>query len=974
MNTTNELIINRPYEMPKKHLKYNRDIRKFEIIEGRRPAGYVIATANSQSFDDPGNFVPLPLVNQIRERVGKWKDAGYPGRTSVTKKLMEHWKDYSERETKFFFCQIEAIETLIWLVEAPENERQGIVIKGDGSEFRRICSKMATGSGKTIVMAMLIAWQVLNKVAYPNDSRFSKNVLVIAPGLTIKSRLQVLQPSNPDNYYQSFDIVPSTMFDQLRQGSIKIINWHALSPLDPEAGPKVVKKGEESNEAFTRRVLGDFGKSKNIIVINDEAHHAWRTNIEAEGKYQRVGDEKDSAEEATIWVGGLDRLHKTRKIATCYDFSATPFAPTGKQTSEETLFTWIVSDFGLNDAIESGLVKTPRVAIRDDGKLTREMKSRFYHIYMDPEVKADLGRKADINEPLPDLVTAAYYSLGKDWLDWKKKWEEAGMETPPVMITVCNRTETAARVEHAFDKGKIAIDELKDPKRILRIDSKVLDEAETKDAESRPRTELEGEEGTTKKDEAELLRLKVDTVGRVGLPGEKIQNIIAVAMLSEGWDAKTVTHIMGLRAFSSQLLCEQVVGRGLRRTSYEVNPDTGLFDSEYVNIFGVPFTFLPHEGGADAPPPSPTFKTRIYADDAKREYEISWPNVIRINHVYRPKLTLELKDVRAIELRPEDTPQLVEIAPIIEGKPDVTKISEIDLEGLGSRFRKQRLVFEAARDVYEQMAPSWEGRKEFLMIQLLGVVEEFIDSKKLIIRGNFYQDDLRRRLLILLNMRKIVQHIFTAIRFENTKELAAVYDKEMPIRSTARMLTWYTSRPAEVTTNSHISHVVVDSTWEASEAFELQRNREVYSWAKNDHIGFVIKYIFNGVIHNYYPDFLIKLRNGKTLVLEIKGIDDQKNKTKRQYLDEWVRAINADGRFGVWSWDVSRRTSDIKDIIQKHATASKKEALETSEPPASKKSENEEDGFAGQVSFGNDGHLEGDSSLKKFSPSSERLN
>jgi type III restriction enzyme len=920
MSYTSELIINSPYEMPTRHLKYIREIRKFEILEGRRPAGYIIATQNSKTFDDPGIFVELPLVNKIRQRVDEWKATGYPGITGITKKLLEHWKEYSERDTKFFFCQIEAIETLIWLVEAPESARQGIEIPGDGSAFQRICSKMATGSGKTIVMAMLIAWQVLNKVAYPKDIRFSKNVLVVAPGLTVKKRLQVLQPANPDNYYQHFDIVPSTMFDQLRQGKIKIINWHVLSPLDPDSGPKVVKKGDETDEAFTRRVLGDFSDSKNIIVINDEAHHAWRTNVKAEGKYQRVGEEKDSAEEATIWIGGLDRIDKTRKIITCYDFSATPFAPTGKQSSEETLFGWIVCDFGLNDAIESGLVKTPRVAIRDDGKLTKEMKSRFYHLYMDSEVKADLNRKAELNEPLPDLVSTAYYLLGKDWLDWKKKCEEAKIPTPPVMITVCNRTETAARVEYALNNGKIRIDELKDPERTLRIDSRVLEEAEARDIESDPnQSPPEEEKHRSKKDEAELLREKVDTIGKVGEPGERIQNIIAVAMLSEGWDAKTVTHIMGLRAFTSQLLCEQVVGRGLRRTSYEVNPKTSLFDPEYVNIFGVPFTFLPHEGGEDSPPPAPTFKTRIFVDENKKQHEISWPNVIRINHTYRPKLVLDLKNVTGIELRPEDTPQLVQIAPIIEGKPDVTKISEIELESLGNRYRKQRLIFEAAKDVYDQMAPSWEGRKELLMVQLVRIVEQFLDSKKLIIRGKYYQEDLRKRLLIMLNMRKIVQHIFTAIRFENTQELAPVYDKEMPIKSTARMMTWYTGRPAEPTNKSHISHVVVDSTWEASEAFELERNKHVVSWAKNDHLGFVIQYIFNGTIHNYYPDFLIKLENGLTLILEVKGLDSQQNKTKRKYLDEWIRAINTDGRFGRWSWDVSFRTSSIKDIIDKHS-------------------------------------------------------
>ena len=920
MTTTSQLIINSPYEMPTKHLKYIREIRKFEIVEGRRPAGYIIASESSKSFDDPGIPVELPLVNQIRQRVDAWRASGYPGISSITKKLLEHWKNNEERERKFFFCQIEAVETLIWLVEAPETDRQGIEIPNDGGELQRVCSKMATGSGKTIVMAMLIAWQVLNKVAYPKDTRFSKSVLVVAPGLTVKSRLQVLDPSNENNYYQLFDIVPSTHFDQLRQGKVKILNWHALSPLDPNDGPKVVKKGPESDKAFVKRVLGEFSDSKNIIVINDEAHHAWRTNVKAEGKYERVGEDKDSAEEATIWVGGLDRIHKTMGIIRSHDFSATPFAPSGKRSSEETLFGWIVSDFGLNDAIESGLVKTPRVAIRDDGKLTAQMKSRFYHIYMDPEVKADINRKAEPQEPLPDLVTRAYYFLGKDWLEHLLKWKEAGVKTPPVMITVCNRTETAARVEHAFSRGKIRIDELKDPEKMLRIDSKVLDEAESMDEDGKVALEITTEGKTlSKKDEAQLLRMKVDTVGKVGQPGEQIQNIIAVAMLSEGWDAQTVTHIMGLRAFSSQLLCEQVVGRGLRRTSYDVNPQTGLFEPEYVNIFGVPFTFLPHEGGEDAPPVPPTPKTRIYVDDTKREHEISWPNIIRINHVLLPTLSLDMKTVRPIELRPEDTPLTVDMAPMLEGKAVVTQLSEIELESLGKQFRMQRLIFEATRDIFEQVQPNWKGRKEILLMQLVKIVEDFLDSNRLVIRSKHHQQELIKRVMIMLNMNKIVQHLFNAIRFENTEKVAPVFDKEMPIKSTAKMMTWYTGRPCEITQRSHISHVVFDSTWEANEAFEFDKSKHVTSWAKNDHLGFVINYVFNGVIHKFYPDFLIKLANGKMLVLEIKGIDDQKNKTKRKYLDEWVQAVNEDGRFGRWEWDVSFRTSDIKDIIAKHS-------------------------------------------------------
>lgn len=926
MKTTDHLIINSPYEEPKQYLKYIREIRKFELMEGRRPAGYIVASEHSDSFDDPGHFIELSKVNQIRERVDKWRDAGYPGITSITKELLEYWKN-SEREMKLFFCQIEAIETLIWLIEGPSSDKQGIKINGDGGLFQRLCSKMATGSGKTIVMTMLIAWQIINKVTYPKDTKFSKNVLVVAPGLTVKSRLQVLNPSAEDNYYQSFEIVPSDLFDRLRQGNVKIINWHALSWESEDQIKRkrsVDKRGAKSDEAYTREILDKISNAKNIIVINDEAHHAWRRNPEAEGKYIRQRDLKDSAEEATIWIGGLDRIHKTRGILKCFDFSATPFYPSGKKTSEDLLFSWIVSDFGLNDAIESGLVKTPRVVIRDDGRLTKKMKSRFYHIYNDLEVKNDLNRKVEPHIPLPDLVTNAYYYLGLDWLETLKLWKKSNRKIPPVMITVTQNINIATRLGYAFNKGKIRVEELKNPEKTLRIDSKILNEAEMQEESNEElEEEIKKEKKLSKKDQAQFLRLQVDTVGKEGEPGEQIQNVISVGMLSEGWDAKTVTHIMGLRAFSSQLLCEQVVGRGLRRTSYEVNPKTGLFEAEYVNIFGVPFTFLPHEEGDDTPPPPPKPKTRIFVDNDKKEHEIKWPNVIRINHIYKPNLSLDIKKIKRIELRPENSPLLTELAPFLEGKPDVTKSRYIDLtkkdvEKYLKVLRKQRLIFEITRDIYDQVKPTWTGNKEYLLIQLVKIVEEFIDSNKLYIKSETYREDLKKRLLILLNMNKIVQHIFSAIRFENTEELVPIFDKENPIKSTARMMTWYSSKPCEITKRSHISHVIFDSTWEATEAFELDRNKDVISWAKNDHLGFVINYVYRGVIHKYYPDFLIKLKNGKMLILEIKGRDDQQNKTKREFLDEWINAVNNDGRSGKWAWDVSFRTSDIKDKIRKH--------------------------------------------------------
>ena len=601
-STIDRLIVNSPYAEPASHWRYDRTTRLFDLAEGRRPAGYVVASEDSRAFDDPGVFVEIPLVNRIRPRVRAWREAGWPGVTGITKRLLEHWTDAEEfDDRRFFFCQIEAVETLIWLAEAPAADRAGLEIPSDGGPFPRLCAKMATGSGKTVVMAMLLAWQMLDKAAAPHDARFAKHVLVVAPGLTVRSRLTVLQPAHPENYYEAFHVVPWPLLDKLRQGKVAVRNWHALNWETDEklAGKRSVdKRGAMSDEAYIRAVLGDLAGAGSILVVNDEAHHAWRVPAGAAVR----GVAKDAIQEATKWVGGLDRIARARGILACYDFSATPFAPSGKRSAEAALFDRVVSDFGLNDAIEAGLAKTPRVVVRDDAVPDAETyKSRLYHLYKDAEVKDDLNRRAAPEEPLPDLVMTGYHLLGYDWRETATAWADAGAETPPTMITVTNRTETAARVKHAFDSGKVRIAELCDPERTLHIDSKVLSEAE---AAAEPLATLgNGDDGATDgrtrkltaKQRAELLRRQVDTVGRAGQPGGRIQNVISVGMLSEGWDAKTVTHIMGLRAFTSQLLCEQVVGRGLRRTSYDVNPRTRRFEPEYVNIFGVPFTFLPHD-------------------------------------------------------------------------------------------------------------------------------------------------------------------------------------------------------------------------------------------------------------------------------------------------------------------------------------------------------------------------------------------
>jgi type III restriction enzyme len=928
----NSLIINSAFANPVQHWERQRDGR-LTIKQERRPAGYEIFDARNNTL----RVERLALVNTIRDRVEQWRDAGWPGITIVTRKLLEHWhdKEPGTREHAFYFCQLEAIETLIWWVEGAEEFRQGIAIPGDGGAWERLCNKMATGAGKTTVMAMIITWQVLNALTYPKRTKdFSRAIFIVAPGLTVKDRLRVLNPGTPGNAYDAFRLCPSEALRQkLNQAEILIENWHSLMPAK-EPKRSVVKKGAESDEAFTRRILGKLAAHKDIVVINDEAHHAYRKPPELKISRKKAAEQGLDLDEATRWIEGLDRLHKTRRIQRCFDLSATPFAPTGKASTETALFDWIVSDFGLNDAIEAGLVKTPRVVVRDDALPdAKTLRPKLYHIYRDPSVSEDFNRRARPHEPLPKLVQDAYTLLGADWRQTFEQWDQNGHHARPVMLTVCNRTETAARVEHYFNQGDAHWPELHASERTLRVDSKVLEKAEIgesaaadKNYEKRlaqivgaadlPDTRKEQLKELKKED---LLREIVDTVGKRGGAGQALQNVISVAMLSEGWDAKNVTHIMGLRAFTSQLLCEQVIGRGLRRVSYDRDKN-GLFIPEYVNIFGVPLSISEQVGEEGEAPPPPKPSTQIEVVPERAALEIRWPNILRIESVVRPTLSVDWTKVGILTLDPASTPISAELAPALGGAADLSKVSAINLEKLPDGFRLQRLIFQAARKGFATLRGSFEGSESLLVMQLIRLVEDFLQSGRLDIPSLFHSDPLRRRILIALNIDHVVQHLIGGIVSQNTTKLTPVYDEEQPIGATGLMRVWYTTKPNALTTRSHVSHVVGDSSWEQYAANIFEKHPSIIAYVKNDHLGFQAHYMWGGSRRRYLPDFLVRFASGKMLALEIKGEDSPQNKAKRAALDEWVTAVNGEGGFGSWAWDVAFEPAQVHDIVGRHAT------------------------------------------------------
>ena len=918
------LILNSPYCEPTQHWRYTGPLGGHERTVGRREASYIIHDTRSRGRRLLLNRreVKLNLVNQIRPQIAQWRKDGFPGVTATTRQLLEHWRKERERDDKrFFFCQLEAIETLIWLAETPAG--MAVNIPGDGGELVRQCVKLATGTGKTVVMAMMVAWQALNRAAAPDNIRFAGDFLVVAPGLTVRRRLSVLNPETESNYYKEFDIIPNGLRGEFNSSTARVLvrNWQALRLETKEQVQKkrsVDKRGPRSLEAWTRETLRDISDADRVVVINDEAHHAWRPLPGL-----RVVAERGERDAAKEWLKGLERLHKSRSILRCYDFSATPFIPTGHANIEKAVFPWIVSDFGLNDAIESGLVKTPLIVAGDNAPPDPATgRSQFWHIY--PHVKDDLNRSGAELDPLPQLVSDGYALLGQDWSEHRDLFKKNRQQVPPVMISVVNDTRIAERIMNAVGNGEI-LESACSHKQTLKIDSKELQKAESAENGSMGGDGQFIEE--TVKQRAERLREQVHTVGREGKPGEKLEHVISVAMLSEGWDARTVTQIMGLRAFTSQLLCEQVVGRGLRRMSYETDKDD-MLSPEYVNIFGVPFDLiLQGEPGMVQSAAIAAQKVPIFPVMEKLGRAIRWPRVARVNFTMSDEPKLNWRKVRPLTLRASGNHWRADLAGVVDGGAQTQPMRCLDLSK--SKFpRLQTLAFRAAAQIVRSEFANWPGDKMTLVAQLMLWAEKFINGRKLKIVPDLPRDEdgiRRRNMMISLNYGAILSHFAHAIVPGNRKARTIVLDDRHPIGETGDMLRWYTGRncvPPHLMDKCHINLCPMDSGWEENAAGVFARLPQVEAWVKNDHIGFDIYWSDGGVARKFRPDFLLRLSDKigqkKNLILEVKGrmLIAPETKLKVEAAEEWVKAVNEHGGFGEWHFAQAESPDDVEEIVR----------------------------------------------------------
>ena len=887
VETVEKVIICNPYKEPTSHWKYEDG--KYERKDGRRHASYRIMDKTGVY----GKPVRIESVDYIRSKVDEWRKENYPDVSNVTCKLLDHWNNLEE--PRLFFCQLEAIETIIYLNEINQdllNETPGFDFEKNGT-FERLCSKMATGTGKTIIIGMVIAWQVLNSMHNKNQlkNQYTKNILVITPSLIVLDRLQVLYPSNDDNIYDEFKLIPDEYKKNNLKMTLKITNWHKLKPKGKPH--KISKIGNESPKTLTTRIFDKKNNIKNILVINDEGHHAYRSENYIQSKGGYVKDDH-----AGIWMNGLDLINQGAKIKTCYDFSATPFVSVGKSMMDESLFTWIISDFSLDDAVESGLIKTPKVSYGQKDSLDNG------RIYTEDDV-----RKAFKSGKIHENIEHAYKLLTDDWKATYTSWKNACADTDPVLITVCNETKHAELIDKAMTSNSMALpEELCNKESILHIDSARMKRIE---------------EGTEKKSDY-TLRDQASSVGRKGMPGEKINNVISVSMLTEGWDAKTVTHIMGLRAFTSQLLCEQVIGRGLRRTSYELNDD-GLFSNEYVTIFGVPHGFLPVEGGkckkcnkdpCECPKPPPPKEIRV-VEERTPCCKISWPIVNNINK--EKKYFWEIKGNFTPYILTGSPPTDIEMKILIDG---IAGLSGGSIKN--KNIHVQQVEFKILHSMFNKLAPKWKQMNEDMsnihphdtIVDLLDLIKKFLQTS---IISDFKGNDLFNTLFYQHD--KIASHLLRML--DENPRMDEKFKADITYGYTDTRKSRFTqSKYVSDTVKTHLDKMVGHNQFELDIGAELDDNKNVLSWIKADMVNFNIKYEdADGKIRNYRPDFIVHLNNGVNLILEGKGEERPDVKYKTKATKEWIKAVN-DSSNGQWSYKIvwkdeisDRWLYELRDVL-----------------------------------------------------------
>ena len=998
-------ILNSPYGYPERHWELDDQGQPTQkVIEHRRHAEFITpipkpkkrrgaAQQASIVFDEglglstaKQQYDHTAIINGVRNQVDKWRRLLNPSDwrvTPETARLLQHWRSDNFSSIRPFFCQVEAVETAIWLTEvAPQSGKMGegflehlANASSDANpELMRLALKLATGAGKTTVMAMLIAWQTINAARHPQSKRFTHGFLVVAPGLTIKDRLRVLQPNDPDSYYASRELVPNDMLEDVKRAKIVITNYHAFMLRErielSKGGRSLLQgRGEELNTLETegqmlQRVMPDLMGMKDILVLNDEAHHCYREKPGADDDDELKGDDKKEAEKnkeaARVWISGLEAVNRKLGLARVIDLSATPFFLSGSGYAEGTLFPWTMSDFSLMDAIECGIVKLPRVPVADNipGADVPMFRNLWEHIGKKmPKKRRDRDNPLDplsIPPPLQTALDALYGHYEKTY----QLWEKAGIRVPPCFIVVCNNTSTSKLVYDYIsgflrenDDGSMTpiagrlplfrnFDEHGNPfprPNTLLIDSEQLESGEGLDDNFRSMASDEIErfrreiverggklaadlQGGKELDDVTLLREVMNTVGKHDQLGGAIRCVVSVSMLTEGWDANTVTHVLGVRAFGTQLLCEQVIGRALRRQSYDLN-EKGLFNVEYADVLGIPFDFTAKP--VVAPPQAPRETIQVKAMRPERDaLEIRFPRVegYRVE-LPEDRLEADFDDDSVLEL----TPDLVG-ATETQNSGIIGERVDLNLVHTGDVRPSQVLYELTSHLVLHSWRDPGEDAKLHLFGQLKRIAKQWLDSY-LVCKGGTYPAQLRYKMLADMACNKIIAGINR--KFIGKRPIKAILDPYNPTGSTMHV-NFNTTRTDRWETDArrcHINWVVLDSDWEAEFCRVAEAHPRVRAYVKNHNLGLEAPYRYGSEMRKYRPDFVVRVDDGHgdadllNLIVEIKGYRREDAKEKKSTMDTyWVPGVNHLGAHGRWAFaeftEVYRIEADFRARVE----------------------------------------------------------
>lgn len=998
-------ILNSPYEIPTRHWELDDQGQPTQkTIEERRRASFITPIPKPKKRKGSGEqrqivfdegeglstqeqaYDPTPIINDLRHQVDQWRALPSPSDWQVTPEtahLIQHWRHHKFNDVRPFFCQIEAVETAIWLTEVAPTIARGKgfleLLKNANNdanpELMRLALKLATGAGKTTVMAMLIAWQTINAVRRPGTKKFTRGFLVVTPGLTIKERLRVLQPNDPDSYYESRELVPSDMIEDVKRAKIVITNYHAFKlreRMELSKGGRSLLQGRgeplktlETEGQMLQRVMPELMGMKNILVLNDEAHHCYREKPGATDVAALKGDEKEEAkknnEAARLWISGLETVNRKLGLARVFDLSATPFFLRGSGYAEGSLFPWTMSDFSLMDAIECGIVKLPRVPVADN--IPGGEMPRYRNLWENIRTrmpKKGRGKATDLDPlSLPVELQTALAALYGHYEKTFKLWEAAGIHVPPCFIVVCNNTSTSKLVydyisgffqenEDGTSKlvnGRLALfrnfDEVTGnpfPRpRTLLIDSEQLESGEALDDNFRKiagdeierfRREIFERGGKLadelkrgkELDDVTLLREVMNTVGKRGQLGDSIRCVVSVSMLTEGWDANTVTHVLGVRAFGTQLLCEQVIGRALRRQSYELNEED-LFNVEYADVLGIPFDFTAKPVVAPPQPPRETIQVKAVRPD-RDELEIRFPRVAGYRvELPSERLEAEFNDDSILELTPDLVgPSITQNAGIIGESVD------LNLEHLDDLRRSTLLMQLTKRLLYTKYRDPGEEAKLHLFGQLKRITRQWLDTC-LVCKGGTYPAQLMYQELADMACERITAGITR--KLSKDRPIKVVLDAYNPTGSTMHVK-FNTSKMDRWETDArrcHINWVILDSDWEAEFCRVAEAHPSVRAYAKNHNLGFEVPYRYGSEMRQYWPDFIVLVNDGHgekdllQLVVEIKGYRREDAKEKKSTMDTyWVPGVNNDGRYGRWAFaeftEVYQIESDFKAKVE----------------------------------------------------------